>query len=310
MSNQLTLIENEIFSIEPVFQEVLVTPSIQFRREAEFAMQIMAANDYTARVALQKPQSLRDAVTNVAALGVSLNPAKKQAYLVPRKTGITLVVSWMGLIDLAVDCGSISFAKAELVYEADELIIDGYDKPPRHQRNPFSKNRGELVGAYCVAKLTTGDWLTEVMSVEELHSIRDRSESWKKDQSGPWKTDYLEMCKKSVVRRASKSWPRKTSSDDRLSRAIDAADRDPEERVDYGSAPAAANEVIHDVQSMITQAQSCATEEALLEVYSKSMQLLNEARDADGMRRFKAAALARREQLRANNAGDDNTVEA
>ena len=155
-------------------------------------------------------------MTNVAAIGSSLNPAKKQAYLVPRKGKICLDISYMGLIDLAIDSGSISWAQAELVYEQAPFTLNGFDKPPTHQRNPFSTERGAMVGAYVVVKTHDGDYLTTCMSRTEIDAIKNRSESVKAGKSSPWDTDYGEMATKTVVKRAYKDWPKS----DRLDHAI------------------------------------------------------------------------------------------
>lgn len=82
------LIEQVFSLVNPLkaeFEQVCSEPSINFRRESEFAMQIFANNDYLAKVAIGNPVSTRSAVMNVAGIGVSLNPAQKLAYLVPRK---------------------------------------------------------------------------------------------------------------------------------------------------------------------------------------------------------------------------------
>ncbi|SPW12827.1 Recombinational DNA repair protein (RecE pathway) [Cronobacter sakazakii] len=46
------------------------------------------------------------------------------------------------------------------------------------------EQRGEVVGAYVVVKTDDGDYLTHTMRIEDIYSIRDRSEAWKK-----YKTD-------------------------------------------------------------------------------------------------------------------------
>jgi hypothetical protein len=75
-------------------------------------------------------------------------------------------------------------------------------------------DRGEKIGAYCVWKLKNGETQFEVMSKEEILSIRDRSSSKTKDGTivGPWKTDEAEMWRKTVVRRASKYMPLSTEA--------------------------------------------------------------------------------------------------
>ena len=216
MSNAITVIEQYVYGAESAFQSVLTDGSINFEREAGFAMQILTSNDYITRLAVNDRQSVVNAVTNVAAIGISLNPAKKQAYLVPRKGKICLDISYMGLIDLAVQAGSILWAKASLVHEADAFTLNGFDKPPTHSHNPFSRDRGPMVGVYVVVKTPSGDYLTDCMSREEIDAIKNRSESVKSGKSSPWDTDYGEMAKKTVVKRANKYWPKS----DRLDKAI------------------------------------------------------------------------------------------
>lgn len=228
MSN-IAIIEKDIYAIEPQFNSVLTDKSIVFAREAAFAIQVLEINEYALSVAMKNRQSVVNAVTNVAAIGISLNPAKKQAYLVPRDGKICLDISYMGLIDLAVQDGAVKWAKAELVYSADSFSITGAGTAPVHTYNPFSKERGEIVGVYCVAKTQDGDYLTETMSVDEVNSIRDRSSAWKawieKKKKCPWVTDYGEMARKTVVKRASKYW----SGTGRLEQAIHHLNTDGEE---------------------------------------------------------------------------------
>ena len=205
-------VDKLIYEIAPAFESVAVDKGIVFAREAEFAIQALLANDYSLKIARENPQSVRDAVTNIAAIGISLNPAKKQAYLVPRKGGISLVISYMGLLDLAVQSGSIMWGQAEQVFAADRFILNGFDKPPLHERNPFATDRGTLVGVYVVVKTREGDYLTTTMTAQEVYDIRDRSDAWKaykeKGRSCPWVTDEGEMVKKTVIKRAAKTWPR------------------------------------------------------------------------------------------------------
>ena len=209
-------ITNYVYGAEDTFQSVLVDRSINFEREAGFAIQILTSGDYIAKLAAGDRQSVANAVTNIAAIGISLNPAKKQAYLVPRKGKICLDISYMGLIDLAVQSGSIMWAQADLVYANDAFTLNGFDRPPTHSFNPFSKERGDMVGAYVVVKMHSGDYLTACMSREGIDAIKNRSESVKAGKSSPWDTDYGEMAKKTVVKRAYKYWPKS----DRLDQAI------------------------------------------------------------------------------------------
>jgi len=218
--SNIAIIEQDVYGTKDAFLSVLSDRSLNFDREAGFALQTLLNNDYAMKIALNNRQSVVDAVTNIAAIGISLNPAKKQAYLVPRDGKICLDISYMGLMDLAIESASIRWGQAELVYESDTFGLNGVDQQPTHLRNPFAKNRGEVVGVYVVVKTADGDYLTDAMSVDEINAIRDRSSAWKawisKQKSCPWLTDWGEMAKKTVVKRAYKYWPKT----ERLDKAI------------------------------------------------------------------------------------------
>lgn len=221
MSN-ISVIQGDIYGVRTQFDSVLTNKSINFEREAGFALQVLEQSDYAMKLAMGNRQSVVNAVVNIAAIGISLNPAKKQAYLVPRDGKICLDISYMGLIDLAVQDGAVKWAKAELVYQHDSFVLNGAGAAPVHTYNPFSKERGDIVGAYCVAKLPDGDYLTETMSLDEINAIRDRSSAWKawieKQKKCPWVTDFGEMARKTVVKRGSKYWA--SAGSDRLQQAI------------------------------------------------------------------------------------------
>jgi len=208
---------------------------IKFDAERGFAIQLLSNNDYLMRCAEENPDSLLQAISNVAAIGLSLNPAEKLAYLIPRnvkvngqfRTRVYLEPSYMGLCKLATDSGSIEWVQAVPVFSNDKFEIRSAGEKPFHEYDPFMtvEQRGDFRGVYCVAKTHSGDFLTTTMSREDVDAIRDRSESWKAFKAGktktggPWQTDFLEQAKKTVVRRGFKMWPR--TDDKKLAHAID-----------------------------------------------------------------------------------------
>lgn len=226
MSDQSKQLRKVIDLTEERFTKV-APPAISYEAEKGFAIQVLSNNSYLAKVAMENQESLAQAITNVAAIGLSLNPAEKQAYLIPRnvKQGdawvskVFLEPSYMGLCKLATDSGAIEWVQAQVVYANDTFVDNGVGEKPTHTYNAFAKDRGEFVGVYCVAKTHNGDFLTTIMPADEVYSIRDRSEAWKRGKSGPWKTDFNEQAKKTVVRRAFKMWPRSVASD-RMAQAV------------------------------------------------------------------------------------------
>lgn len=228
MSNIATL-QNIILDQESQFLAVRVDEKINFKREAEFALQHLQANSFTASTAASNQQSLMDAITNVAAIGISLNPAEKHAYLVPRDGKVCLDISARGLLNLAIESGAILWGQTKIVHAKDSYEKNGVDKAPTHSYSPFLE-RGDPVGAYCTVKTVTGDFLTEEMPIKEIFAIRERSQSYKKGRSSPWKTDEGEMIRKTVTKRAAKYWPKST----RIAAAIDHLNRQGE-GVDFNS---------------------------------------------------------------------------
>lgn len=192
---------------------------VEWQRESMFALQQIQKNEMTQDIAHKSPASLRNAIINVASIGLSLNPATAYAYLVPRDNQICLDISYRGLIKIATDTGSIMWAKADVVYEQDQFTYYGPAKPPYHEADPFSKERGDIRGVYCIAKTHDGDYLVEAMSREELDDIKGKSKGAKSPYS-PWNTFYTEMCKKAVIKRASKTWP-KTDRHEHLDKVIE-----------------------------------------------------------------------------------------
>ena len=295
MSAEIVTLESIIGSVALTFGQVSVDKSIDFRRESEFALQVLYASEYARGIAMKNPQSVRDAVTNIAAIGITLNPAKKQAYLVPRDGKICLDISAAGMLELAVSSGSIMWAKTELVRQSDAFSLNGYDKPPTHSYNPFGTDRGDVVGAYSVAKTRDGDYLTETMTIAEMHAIRDRSSSWKawieKKKKNPWVTDEGEMLRKTIQKRAAKGWPKS----DRLDQAIHYLNTDGGQGIDFNSVEPA-ELLVSD--SWVSRATLALTVDSLKKISKEGARSFNDTKDREGYTEFAKAVQTRGAVLR------------
>ncbi len=297
MSNALQIITSDVFAAKDTFLSVLTDTSLNFEREAGFAIQTLMASDYAMKIATSNRQSVINAVTNIAAIGISLNPAKKQAYLVPRDGRICLDISYIGLMDLAMATGALKWAQAVLVHEKDTFVLNGFDRPPTHNFTPFGKDRGDVVGVYVVVKTADGEYLTTIMNIDEVNAIRDRSSAWRawieKKRSCPWVTDPGEMAKKTCVKRASKYWPKTP----RLEQAIHYLNTDGGEGLDFNARPAAhpSGDWV-DPEPMIAAAQATATDaEALAYWKANNGKLAKQPADHE---RLKQAVMAHRTTLR------------
>ena len=254
---------------EQFFTPVVADESINWGKESQFAIQAFQKNDYLAKIATSNPTSAQNAIINVAAIGITLNPASKLAYLVPRDGGVCLDISYMGLLHIAQQAGSILWGQCKLVHANDTYESNGLDKAPTHKYQAFGE-RGSIIGGYCTVKTPDGDYLTEEMSLADIKKVAATS----KAKKGPWQTFWEEMARKTIVKRASKYWPKI----DRLDRAIHNLNTDVGEGVQDEPQP----EVIIDVESHIisvTESKGRTPEQLfnwLSQVYKREIQCFDD----------------------------------
>lgn len=259
-----------------LFQQALSDQSITWQKEQQFAIQAFQKNDYLEKVARANPISAQNAIINVAAIGITLNPAAKLAYLVPRDGAVCLDVSYMGLLHLAQVSGAIQWGQCKLVRSGDTYESNGLDRAPTHKYNAFG-DRGEVVGGYCTVKTQQGDYLTEEMSVSEINAIMERSQGFKSGKKSPWRTDWEEMARKTIVKRGSKYWPRC----ERLDTAIHHLNTDGAEGMQEGEQQEI---IINPVDAIKTAiAAKGRTEEQFFEWFSKSRKLPEQIHSFDVM---------------------------
>ena len=224
-NTQLAVREKEskqlVFAAQKQF-EVSNEYKMNFNREAGFAIQILVNNPYLMKC---DADSIKHAVVNVALTGLTLNPALKYAYLVPRKIKDSLKcildISYIGMIKILTDAGAVKNVDAGVIYANDKFDFKrGTDAFFKHQ--PTLSNRGDKIGAYAIAYFRDGGSQFEVLGKEDIEKVRATSESWKNEsgrQYSPWETWEDEMRKKTALKRLFKLLP-KTNFSDQLIAAI------------------------------------------------------------------------------------------
>ena len=198
MTNQSDWMQS-LTTAYPKFQAI--TNPEKAKSELGFAMQIFQGNTY-----LQKcePQSILNAVVNVARTSITLNPVMRLAYLIPRKNKCVLEFSYMGLVAMLRDNGCIKSISAHIVYEDEEFDYDVAFNTIKHKPN-FAKTEKEhdareTIGCYSRATLPNGEVVFEFMPMWEIDKVRSMSEGSGSKYSA-WNTWRDEMIKKSVIKR-------------------------------------------------------------------------------------------------------------
>ena len=249
---------------------------LDFSAEARFALGAIANNPQLLKV---DPDTLKDSMVHLAAMGLSLNPAAQQAALIPRwntkkgRLDCTASPQYRGLMKLATDTGLVNNITAEVVFrcEEDSFDVDLGSRPYlKHKPKIFAgaeertialhePDKNRAIGAYCIAHLKNSEFphitvmdLTEIMAVANASdAFNPKKEGRKRD--GPWLYWAGEMIKKAVIRRASKQWP--LSDDAKYQQLLTAIDLDNTAEANEQRASVRADEVEADMGSVISEEQ-------------------------------------------------------
>ncbi|MGY4333174.1 recombination protein RecT [Bradyrhizobium sp. LB7.2] len=210
----LTL-RDRLDQMTPEFKKALpghITPE-RFVRTAQTAIALTRNIEK-----VTNPASLLAACTKAATDGLILD-GREAALVVDYHGDVQYRPMMRGLLKLAYQSGQIKSLVVEPVREKDKFTHEPTNpKKPIVHKVDHSKDRGEAYAVYAIAELTSGGIVHEVMNVNDVNAIRDRSDAYKafkggKIKSTPWATDWAEMARKTVFRRISKYLPSSTDRD-------------------------------------------------------------------------------------------------
>lgn len=206
--------------------------------------------------------SLKLAVRECAAMGLSMSPNAQLVYFIPRKTRkkkhgesdadynsvpiiVTATPSYRGLAYSAMNYAGAAHVAAEVVFQTEldgadrgdpnvpHFIYNGPIREPKHRPtlNPKQRNESDAVGVYCVVKMQDGTFRCEYVDAPTVLKIRQLSDL---PNSLMWTKLWTEGWRKVPIRRICKT-VMVTSS--RLSVAIESLNR--VEGIGFDETPAA-----------------------------------------------------------------------
>ena len=169
-----------------------------------------------ARLAECQPASVFACVIQASQLG--LRPGLMgECYLIPfrqREEGYvcTLQIGYQGMLELVRRSGMVDSISAHLVREADEFSVQWGTEPGIHHRPFLDGDAGRVRLVYAVARLKGGGTHAELMTLQDIERIRNRSQNVinakRYGKETPWDTDWEEMARKTVLRRICKYLPK------------------------------------------------------------------------------------------------------
>jgi recombination protein RecT len=148
-------------------------------------------------------ESIKEAIYNLATVGLTLNPALGYCYLIPRKGEAVLDISYKGFIKIATDEFNISNIHTGIVHSNDFFDLKIKDEGICFEHKPVVfGEKGEAIGSYAVAwTRDTNKAIIETMDMKELEKIKNSSQAAGTSFS-PWNGDFSDqMRRKSPLRR-------------------------------------------------------------------------------------------------------------
>lgn len=147
------------------------------------------------------PESLFQCILRAWHLDLDLDLG--DAHLVPYGNECTLIEDYKGLIKLIKRSGEVTHIKADVVRDGDQIeyqrATTASDRYLVHRPAPF--NSGEIIGAYALFHMATGETEFEVMNRAEIDMVRSKAAGG----SLMWKDFFSEGAKKAVLRRGIKT---------------------------------------------------------------------------------------------------------
>lgn len=167
------------------------------------------------------PISIFRALKEAASLGLEVGGVLGQAYLIPYNESVKVNGNWTkemtahfqmgykGLITLARRSNTIKTIACEPVYSNDIFTVQlGCDRRIDH-RLDLSKDRGVVIGYYCLVELTNGGIQFAVKSVKDIEKHRDNfSKAYNpEDKNNVWNKNFDAMALKTCAIQALKLCP-------------------------------------------------------------------------------------------------------
>ena len=135
---------------------------------------------------------------------LGLDFMNRECYLIPYGNSVQFQTDYKGEVKFTKKYSTrkIMDIYAKVVREGDSFTEEIIDGRPSIDFKPLTFNKGNIIGAFAVVLFKDGGMMYEVMSVEDINSVRQNYS--KASQSKAWKNSFDEMCKKTVLRRLCK----------------------------------------------------------------------------------------------------------
>lgn len=205
MATSLMVLDKELTARLPIFLEVL-PPSVTPQR---LMRTVLMSVEKTPKLLQCSPQSIVNAATTAAVLGLECDGVTGQGFLVPYGGVATFQIGYKGFNTLAARAGYT--INGGVVREQDQFDYKlGTNGFVDHKPMLTNTAGRRIIAAWAVAESTGRPAIVAVLSIDEIEAIKAKSMGARKPDS-PWNDlrgpGYPAMCEKTAKRRLARSMP-------------------------------------------------------------------------------------------------------
>lgn len=198
------------------FSQALPANTVNVDRFMQSAM-LAITNPKMPNLRVCTKESIFRALKEAASYGLELNGTFGQAYLIPYNEKVNgkyemtchFQLGYRGIIQMARRSNTIKTIAAEPICENDYFKCKLASGRTIEHEIDITKERGDVIGYYCLVELCNGGSQFKVMSKKDIESHRDKfSKAYDaKDPNNIWNKNFDAMALKTVVIQALKLCP-------------------------------------------------------------------------------------------------------
>lgn len=157
----------------------------------------------------QNPSSLFASILHCAEIGLSPSQEVGEFFFIPFKGFIKPVIGYKGLCTLILRNQNVKVIYAETVHRGDYFDWElGLEPKLVHKPNTLVRNSSTLTYVYAIAKLTNGENVFKVMSVQEIRAIMATMKQVNELYFDDAKDPMMWMPKKTAIKQLAKLLPK------------------------------------------------------------------------------------------------------
>lgn len=205
MTNNVAVLEQQFAPLVPKFEQVLTVPGVNLPA-ARLIRSVIISCERTPKLLECTRQSLFNAAMSAACLGLEVDGATGQAFLIPFKGIAQLVIGYKGYNTLAAR--SHITVTGEVVRDGDAFDFDEGEGWVRHKKL-LGKPERRIIAAWAKAASNDRPSVVKILDIAEILAIKKKSPGAARAES-PWNDPAIgfpAMAEKSAKRRLARAMP-------------------------------------------------------------------------------------------------------